>query len=49
MVQVVIENPILNSPFKEPKKHGRFVDDGISLGCPQCNHHCRLAGVFFQE
>jgi type III restriction enzyme len=26
---VVIDNPILNSPFKEPTRHFRFDDDGI--------------------
>jgi type III restriction enzyme len=30
MPQVVIENPILNSPFKEPTRHLRFSDDGIT-------------------
>jgi type III restriction enzyme len=30
MAQVVIENPILNSPFNEPDRHFRFTDDGIS-------------------
>ena len=30
MAQVVIENPILNSPFKEPARHFRFSDDGIT-------------------
>lgn len=28
--QVVIENPIINSPFEEPKRHFRFSDDGIT-------------------
>ena len=28
--QVVIENPIINSPFEEPRRHFRFTDDGIS-------------------
>ncbi len=27
---VVIENPILNSPFLEPTRHFRFDDDGIT-------------------
>ena len=27
---VVIENPILNSPFEEPKRHFVFDDDGIT-------------------
>jgi type III restriction enzyme len=30
MKQVVIENPILNSPFDEPKKHFRFSEEGIT-------------------
>jgi type III restriction enzyme len=28
--QVVIENPILNSPFGEPQRHWRFTDEGIT-------------------
>lgn len=30
MAQVVIENPILNSPFEEPERHFKFDDDGIT-------------------
>jgi type III restriction enzyme len=30
MPQVVIENPILNSPFAEPTRHFKFTDDGIT-------------------
>ena len=30
MSQVVIENPILNSPFDEPTRHFRFSDEGIT-------------------
>lgn len=30
MKQIVIENPIINSPFLEPKRHFRFDDDGIT-------------------
>jgi len=30
MAQVVIENPILNSPFKEPSSHFKFSDEGIT-------------------
>ena len=30
MSQVVIENPIINSPFDEPTRHFRFNDDGIT-------------------
>ncbi len=30
MAQDVIENPILNSPFREPGRHWRFTDEGIT-------------------
>ncbi len=30
MKQVVIENPIINSPFKEPTRYFRFSDEGIT-------------------
>ena len=30
MPPVVIDNPILNSPFSEPTRHFRFSDDGIT-------------------
>ena len=30
MKQVVIENPILNSPFEEPTRHFKFSDEGIT-------------------
>ncbi|MBU2578345.1 DEAD/DEAH box helicase family protein [Patescibacteria group bacterium] len=30
MSQVVIENPIINSPFREPTRHFRFTDEGIT-------------------
>ena len=30
MKTVVIENPILNSPFEEPRRHYKFDDDGIT-------------------
>ncbi len=30
MREVVIENPILNSPFEEPTRHFRFSDEGIT-------------------
>ena len=30
MADVVIENPILNSPFREPGRHWRFGDTGIT-------------------
>ena len=28
MSQVIIENPIINSPFDEPTRHFRFSDEG---------------------
>jgi len=28
--QVVIENPVINSPFREPNRHFRFTDEGIT-------------------
>jgi type III restriction enzyme len=30
MKQVIIENPVINSPFEEPKRHFRFSDEGIT-------------------
>ncbi|MDL1944929.1 restriction endonuclease subunit R [Chloroflexi bacterium CFX2] len=30
MKQVVIENPVLNSPFEEPIRHFKFTEDGIT-------------------
>ena len=30
MSQVVIENPIINSPFDEPTRHFKFADEGIT-------------------
>lgn len=30
MKQVVIENPVLNSPYIEPRRHFRFSEDGIT-------------------
>src|SRR4030042_4980127 len=30
MANVVIENPILNSPYREPSRHWKFSDDGIT-------------------
>jgi type III restriction enzyme len=30
MPQVVIENPIINSPFQEPTQHFRFTDESIT-------------------
>ena len=30
MTQIVIENPIINSPFDEPIRHFGFTDEGIT-------------------
>ncbi len=30
MAQVVIENPVLNSPYREPQRHFQFADEGIT-------------------
>ena len=30
MPQVVIENPVINSPYEEPARHFRFEEDGIT-------------------
>jgi len=30
MPQVVIENPVLNSPYLEPTQHFYFTDEGIT-------------------
>jgi type III restriction enzyme len=30
MKQVVTENPVINSPFEEPKRHLRFSEEGIT-------------------
>lgn len=30
MKQVVIENPVINSPFREPNRHFKFTDEGIT-------------------
>ncbi|HEV2349616.1 MAG TPA: hypothetical protein VG028_07210 [Terriglobia bacterium] len=30
MRQVVIENPVINSPFGQPKRHFKFTDEGIT-------------------
>ena len=30
MPDTIIENPILNSPFREPNRHFRFSDEGIT-------------------
>jgi multimeric flavodoxin WrbA len=29
MPQVVIENPVINSPFAEPRRHFKFSDEGV--------------------
>ena len=33
MTDTIIENPIINSPFEEPKRHFRFDDAGALVQC----------------
>jgi hypothetical protein len=37
MSQVVIENPVLNSPYCEPSRHFKFDDEGLWV--PAVNNH----------
>lgn len=30
MKQVVIENPVIDSPFREPRRHFKLTDEGIA-------------------
>ena len=30
MKQVIIENPVINSPYDEPKRHFKFTEEGIT-------------------
>lgn len=30
MSDAVIENPVINSPFGEPRRHFRFANEGIT-------------------
>ncbi len=30
MPDSIIENPIMNAPYREPVRHWRFTDDGIT-------------------
>ncbi len=30
MPDVVIENPVLNSPFEEPTRHFKFSNEGVT-------------------
>jgi hypothetical protein len=30
MKTVIIENPVINSPYEEPRRHFRFTEDGIT-------------------
>ena len=43
MRQVVIENPIINSPFDEPTRHFRFNDEGITN---EVVDHRRISSYF---
>lgn len=41
--QIVIQNPILNSPYHEPSRHFRFTDEGIT---DQIEEGRRVSGYF---
>jgi type III restriction enzyme len=43
MPQVLIENPVINSPFVEPRRHFRFDDEGITK---EINEFRRPSGYF---
>ena len=43
MKQVVIENPIRNTPFSEPARHFRFTDEGITN---KIDEHRRVSSYF---
>lgn len=30
MARIVVENPVINSPYVEPGRHFKFDDDGIT-------------------
>ncbi len=40
MRQVVIENPVINSPFEEPKRHFRFTNEDITNEIVQERREC---------
>ena len=43
MKQVVIENPVINSPFEEPKRHFLFSEEGITNEIVET---CRVSSYF---
>jgi len=43
MKQVVIENPILNSPYEEPELHFKFTEEGITNDIVE---HRRISSYF---
>jgi type III restriction enzyme len=43
MADTIIENPIINSPFEEPKRHFRFDDNGITNDIVE---HRRVSAYF---
>ncbi len=49
MSQVVIENPVINSPYLEPSRYFRFGDDGITndieVGRRTSSHFVPIAKV----
>ena len=48
MKQVVIENPVINSAFKEPSRHFRFTD-ARTLWIPAINNHGGFGRWSFME
>ena len=45
MSQTVIENPVINSPYEEPRRHFRFSDEGITN---EIVHERRVSSYFMQ-
>ena len=49
MNQGIIENPVIHSPFEEPRRHFRFDDSGITdeiaPGRQRCTDYRRDHGV----
>ena len=40
MPDTIIENPILNTPFREPDRHWRFTDEGITNEIVEARRAC---------
>lgn len=41
MPQVIIENSVINSPYREPTRHFKFSDEGITdeIAMKSINHY----------